>query len=637
MNYKNEKQLLIFIRFALPILALLFTIAITTFLYIEKKTKFNKLTEEIQSTFIKNKKQTIKEQIDNLYYYIVSEQKDLQENLEKSLSYEVKQTHKIAKNIYYRYKHNHSKDEIKEMIKAAIREIKFNNDRAYFFIIDKEGKNQLHPIMPELEGKDVYNTRDSKGSYIVKEPLELLKKKDEIFYNWYWVKSQEDKKEYKKIGFIKNFHELNWVIGTGEYLEEFSKDTQEKILKQIEKLRYGKNSYFIVTNKDEKYISHINKNLINKDVFKILEETNTTESINTIKKILKTKEGFVTLDFFKPNSNVVSSKIIYLKNIPNWGWTISTGFYVDDASKAIEDEKKRIEKEYQENLKNLLFIFLISIIIFVPLFFYISFIIEKKFKKYKDSIQEHIDENQKQYKLLAQKSKLTAMGEMLANIAHQWKQPLSLITTSTSSIKLNKELGIKDDEFLYKSIDNIQINANHLAETINDFMDFFRPDKNKNKFFMKDVIAKTLKLLSSQFQAKKIEIIQQIQDISIISYERELLQVLLNIISNSKDAILENSIENGLIFIEIYKNENNVIIEIKDNAKGINENIKERIFEPYFTTKNKAQGTGIGLYMSQEIITKHMNGTIEVDNIQYEYNKQIEKGAIFKITLPISN
>jgi signal transduction histidine kinase len=464
-----------------------------------------------------------------------------------------------------------------------------------------------------------------------------LKKKDEIFYNWYWVKSQEDKKEYKKIGFIKNFHELNWVIGTGEYLEEFSKDTQEKILKQIEKLRYGKNSYFIVTNKDEKYISHINKNLINKDVFKILEETNTTESINTIKKILKTKEGFVTLDFFKPNSNVVSSKIIYLKNIPNWGWTISTGFYVDDASKAIEDEKKRIEKEYQENLKNLLFIFLISIIIFVPLFFYISFIIEKKFKKYKDSIQEHIDENQKQYKLLAQKSKLTAMGEMLANIAHQWKQPLSLITTSTSSIKLNKELGIKDDEFLYKSIDNIQINANHLAETINDFMDFFRPDKNKNKFFMKDVIAKTLKLLSSQFQAKKIEIIQQIQDISIISYERELLQVLLNIISNSKDAILENSIENGLIFIEIYKNENNVIIEIKDNAKGINENIKERIFEPYFTTKNKAQGTGIGLYMSQEIITKHMNGTIEVDNIQYEYNKQIEKGAIFKITLPISN
>jgi signal transduction histidine kinase len=637
MNYKNEKQLLIFIRFALPILALLFTIAITTFLYIEKKTKFNKLTEEIQSTFIKNKKQTIKEQIDNLYYYIVSEQKDLQENLEKSLSYEVKQTHKIAKNIYYRYKHNHSKDEIKEMIKAAIREIKFNNDRAYFFIIDKEGKNQLHPIMPELEGKDVYNTRDSKGSYIVKEPLELLKKKDEIFYNWYWVKSQEDKKEYKKIGFIKNFHELNWVIGTGEYLEEFSKDTQEKILKQIEKLRYGKNSYFIVTNKDEKYISHINKNLINKDVFKILEETNTTESIDTIKKILKTKEGFVTLDFFKPNSNVVSSKIIYLKNIPNWGWTISTGFYVDDASKAIEDEKKRIEKEYQENLKNLLFIFLISIIILVPLFFYISFIIEKKFKKYKDSIQEHIDENQKQYKLLAQKSKLTAMGEMLANIAHQWKQPLSLITTSTSSIKLNKELGIKDDEFLYKSIDNIQINANHLAETINDFMDFFRPDKNKNKFFMKDVIAKTLKLLSSQFQAKKIEIIQQIQDISIISYERELLQVLLNIISNSKDAILENSIENGLIFIEIYKNENNVIIEIKDNAKGINENIKERIFEPYFTTKNKAQGTGIGLYMSQEIITKHMNGTIEVDNIQYEYNKQIEKGAIFKITLPISN
>jgi len=637
MSYKNEKQLLIFIRFTLPILALLFTISITTFLYIEKRTKVNKLKEEIQSTFIKNKKQTIKEQVDNLYYYIVSEQKDLEENLAKSLTYEVRQTHKIAKSIYYRYKHNHSKDEIKEMIRAALREIRFNNDRAYFFVLDEEGKNQLHPMMPELEGKNVYNTKDSKGSYIVKEPLELLKKKDEVFYNWFWIKSQKDKKEYKKIGFLKNFHELNWVIGTGEYLEDFSKDIQKKILKQIEKLRYGENSYFIVTNKDNKYISHINKDFINKNVFKILEKMNTSESINTIKERSKTKEGFVTLNFFKPNSNIVSSKIIYQKKIPNWGWTITTGFYIDDASKAIEYEKNRIEKEYQDNLKNLFFIFLISIIILVPLFFYISLIIENKFKKYKDSIQEYIDENQKQYELLAQKSKLSAMGEMLANIAHQWKQPLSLITTATSGIKLNKELEIKDDEFLYKAVDDIQISANHLAETINDFTDFFKPDKKKNQFLMKDVIAKTLKLLSSQFQTKSIKIIKQIQDISIINYERELLQVLLNIINNSKDAILENKIENGLIFIEVYRDENNVIIEIKDNAKGIDRNIKERIFEPYFTTKHESKGTGIGLYMSQEIVTKHMNGAIEVENIQYEYNKEIQKGAIFKITLPISN
>lgn len=120
MSYKNEKQLLIFIRFTLPILALLFTVAITTFLYIEKRTKVTKLKEEIQSTFIKNKKQTIKEQIDNLYYYIVSEQKDLEENLAKSLTYEVRQTHKIAKSIYYRYKHNHTKDEIKEIQKDLI-------------------------------------------------------------------------------------------------------------------------------------------------------------------------------------------------------------------------------------------------------------------------------------------------------------------------------------------------------------------------------------------------------------------------------------------------------------------------------------------------------------------------------------
>jgi signal transduction histidine kinase len=269
--------------------------------------------------------------------------------------------------------------------------------------------------------------------------------------------------------------------------------------------------------------------------------------------------------------------------------------------------------------------------------FYISHLIELKFKKYKESIQSHIEENKKQYELLSQKSKLSAMGEMIQNIAHQWRQPLSLITTHASAIKLKKEMNDLDDDFLYDSLDNIGYTANHLSETIEDFRDFFRPDKEKFSFSLELIINKAFKLLSSQIKGSNINIIENIEDITIKNYERELLQVLLNIIKNAIDALKNKDKEmKKYIFIDIYKNDENVIIEIKDNANGIKEEILTRIFEPYFTTKHKSQGTGIGLYMSQEIITRHMKGSLEVSNSSYTYEKTKHIGAVFKITLPLS-
>ena len=144
---------------------------------------------------------------------------------------------------------------------------------------------------------------------------------------------------------------------------------------------------------------------------------------------------------------------------------------------------------------------------------------------------------------------------------------------------------------------------------------------------------KTFKLLISQLKTKDITVVQDVEEITIRGFERELLQVFLNIINNARDA-LEMIEGKRYIFVEIYKEENSAVIKIKDNAQGINQDIIKRVFEPYFTTKHKSQGTGIGLYMSQEIVARHMNGTIEVDNETYEYEGETYKGACFKVSLP---
>lgn len=243
-------------------------------------------------------------------------------------------------------------------------------------------------------------------------------------------------------------------------------------------------------------------------------------------------------------------------------------------------------------------------------------------------------------KVLFQQSKLASMGEMIANIAHQWRQPLSLISTASSGIKIQKEFGLLTDESFYSSVDSITNATQYLSQTIDNFKNFFTPRSQKEYFKIKEPIDKTLVLVSSGIRKKNIQIINNIEavkNLEILSYENDLIQIFINIINNAKDAFVSK--KDTLIFINAEidkKNENNLIISIKDNAGGIPEEIIGKIFEPYFTTKYKSNGTGIGLYMVMEIVQKHMKGSISVENTTFEYNNEQCLGAKFIINIPIT-
>jgi len=634
MNFKNEKQLLIGIKYTLPALVLLFSLIVTVFLYVKNKTDFEHIKESTEKEFINHQKKLIKEQINNIYDYIIQEQQDTEKNLKKSLIGRVHEAHTITTNIYKEYKNTHTKKELALMIRTSLKDIRFNNNRGYFFVYDTQGKNIIHPLMPKLEGKSLINHKDTKGTYVLQESIRLLEDKEESYQEWYWRKTKGDLTEYKKIGFVKNIHELNWFLGTGEYVDDFSKDIQKKVLLQIEKLKFGKNSYFIVVDKNNNYLSHINKELIGKNALNKLRDVNDNELMKNLENILMQKQGYLDLSFFKPKSTELSNKIIYFKSIPKWGWVISTGFYKEDVKLLINQEKEILTKNYNDKLTSLLLVTAFFTLSFLVFSFYISKKIEEKFTDYSDSINHHIEENKKQYELLSQKSKLAALGEMIENIAHQWRQPLSIITTASSGIKLHKDMEILTDKFFNEALSSINSSAHHLSQTIDDFRDFFKPDKQKRVFSLKNNIQQISKLLLPLFKNSEIKVIENIEDVTIESYERDLMQVLLNILNNAKDALINCKNCKRYIFIDIYKKDNNVIIEIKDNANGIDDEVIQRVFEPYFTTKDKNQGTGIGLYMSQEIISRHMKGSLTVENTTYKYKGNSYSGALFRITLP---
>ena len=256
-------------------------------------------------------------------------------------------------------------------------------------------------------------------------------------------------------------------------------------------------------------------------------------------------------------------------------------------------------------------------------------------KNLEDMVEKKTKELIQKENILNHQSKMAAMGEMIENIAHQWRQPLSVITTAATGAKVKKDFGNFTDSDFYETIDIINNSAQHLSTTIDDFRNFFNNDKEVSSFDINLPIERVLYLLNSKLKNRDIIVVKNTQKIEVLGLMNEFIQVLLNIIKNSLDAFEENDYKNKFVFIDIYKENQTLILKIKDNANGIKEDIINRIFEPYFTTKHKSQGTGIGLYMSTEIIKKHMNGKLSVSNQEYVYNDIKCKGAQFVIELPI--
>jgi PAS domain S-box-containing protein len=233
--------------------------------------------------------------------------------------------------------------------------------------------------------------------------------------------------------------------------------------------------------------------------------------------------------------------------------------------------------------------------------------------------------------LLQQQTRLAAIGEMMANIAHQWRQPLSAITSSISGLKLKQEFGLLEDNDISEVNEQILKNAEFLSKTIDNFRNFFKKDQIKRKFFIAESIKETINIIKASYDNHFIQLDKDFDDsIYYFGSDNMLSQVILNLLSNSKDALVHNNINDKHVMISLSRKNDNISIEVIDNGGGIKEEIQEKIFDPYFTTKHQHQGTGLGLYMSNQIIQNHFNGQITVHNITTEFGM----GACFVIEFP---
>jgi signal transduction histidine kinase len=256
--------------------------------------------------------------------------------------------------------------------------------------------------------------------------------------------------------------------------------------------------------------------------------------------------------------------------------------------------------------------------------------LEKQTIKLENEINLALNLNKEKEQQIIEQLKMSQMGELIGNIAHQWREPLSVISTAASGMKIKKELNILSDSDFISYSQSIVDNSIHLSNTIDEFRDYIKESHRKKEIIIQDRLQTALSLVESTFSFNGIKIVKgyiEKDDIHFKLVLGDLLQVLISILNNSKDALLINNIENKWIRYELFLIDINVLITIEDSAFGINDDIIEKIFNPNFTTKGKDNGTGIGLYSARDIIVNKLKGTLEVENTK--------NGAKFFIKFPL--
>ena len=472
---------------------------------------------------------------------------------------------------------------------------------------------------------------------------------DKFVEEYYSIKKKTLKKEINTIVDI-----LDYNASKSQLSNESLKDYAIGLLNNITFEENKSNYFFVYEIKDINGGDNFAKLIVNPNRPDLVGEFISTsyEDIDGKKfreiflsDIRQTGESYTEYAYKKPDTNDVKHKLSYFKYYKKLNWIIAVGVYTDDIENEIavkrKDLQKRIKNQVVQNV--ILFLMFLSIAILVSIV--ISQRIDDVLKKYankvrmnakelenlnqslENKVKEEIEKNREKEQLLVQKSKFIALGEMISNIAHQWRQPLSELSSILMFIKFKYDLNTLDKETMDKKSKEADKVLEYMSHTIDDFRNFFMPKKEKEEFYLLDSIEIVMGIISSTLLNYNIKIeISVDENIKIKTFLNEYKQVLLNIIGNAKDVLIEKNIENPLIKITAIEDDKSVVLFIEDNGDGILIEPKSKIFEPYFTTKEDSNGTGLGLYMSKIIVDKNMKGKLKVKNTK--------QGAKFSISIP---
>jgi len=379
-TYKAKRQRTLADTFRFYITGIsLFAVFLTGIIYISMELfDFEREAKITREQYLEEQKQRIKSESIKVIEYIDFTRMFLEENMEKAIKDRVDEAYFMMENIYNQHKGQLSNQEIKELIKDALRPARFFHGRGYYFIVSMNGVEELYPVAPQFEGKNLLDLQDEKGNFVIRDELDVIRSYGEGFVTDYWRKPDANPDSlYPKTSYIKLFTPLNWYVGCGEYLDNIEKDMQEDVIQRVKNIRFGEGGYIFVNSFSGHAIVIDSPTYKSGDYLGDLVYSDGTNHMKIQKETASQPDGgFVEYSWPKLGKEEPAPKISYVKTYDDWQWVIGSGIHIDQIDSMIEDQKQHL---YQQ-LRLKIFLTIFFMLLLLGLVFFVANMISGRIK-----------------------------------------------------------------------------------------------------------------------------------------------------------------------------------------------------------------------------------------------------------------
>ncbi len=650
--------------------------------------RFDRETEKMRSEYIDSQKAVVQEQVNNVIDYMDYMKSLTESRLRDNIRQRVYEACAIAENIYKEHHSRHDRAEMEKMVKDALRPIRFNNGRGYYFAGRSDGVEQLFADKPELEGKNLINMKDPEGKLVIQDMIEIVTTKGEDFYEYRWTKPNSHGAHFLKIAFVKYFEPFDWFVGTGEYVDDVQSDIQTEILNWVSEINFGEEGYIFLANYEGLLLAHgAQPELVGQNLW-ALEDVNGVKITQEMRRAVNNPAGsFITYAWQRPHLSSVSQKLSFVRGFEAWGWMVCAGVYVDALEAAIAGKRVELEKQVNAGIFQIVLIF-IGITLFVLYaalsmsnrickainmfshFFHraaresakidptelpytdfdnlaesANLMVDQRNHNEERLLQanKRIEETNRSLAASVEKANLLAQEAMnanraksdfLANMSHEIRTPMNAILGFSHVLSQEKL-----DESQLKYVEMISEAGQNLLAIINDILDISKIEAGKMKIEMiefcpGEIINSVVTLMQPMAEDKGLEfkvIHKSALPGTIHSDPIRLRQCLLNLLNNAIKFT-----ERGFVKLSVnfYEDDDDTWLEfvVADSGIGIATDKQEEIFAPFSqadtSTTRRFGGTGLGLAITRQLVD-FLGGSIRLNSV-------LNQGSEFNLSIPCS-
>lgn len=641
---------------------------------VQEYTRYAAEVRSMREDFLAQQKALVKKEVDAVVDFIEYQRSTTEETLKRQTRDRVYRAVAVAENMYNTYRGSRSDEEIKIMIREALRPIRFFSGQDYYFIYDMQGNNVLLPFSPQLEGRNLWDLQDSKGQYTIRRMVALMREHGEGFLEWYWYKPGETGTMSRKIGFSKVFAPFDWWIGTGEYIEDVEEQIKRQTLERIRNIRFGKDGYIFVNDFEGTLLAHFDEALIGRNQL----EYRDSNGVPVVRELIRLsqQEGGGFLRYVannRPTTGQPAEKIGYARSIGPWRWTVGSGVYIDEINEKIELQRAELITKITRSLGGVIaillfaFVFIAAVLRYVTgkitgnmLLFFAFFeraatgasrideqaVHFSEFKSLARAANEMVEERiraaaaiENLEQQLVRSRKMEALGVLAGGVAHDLNNVLSAVVGYPDFILAN--LPATDPNRRY--IEKIQASGIKAAEIVQDLLTLAR--RGVVQQVVLDLNALIEQYLASPEHIKlrtghpdvRVEVTLTPDLLRLKGSPVHLQKTVMNLVANAAEAqpdggVIRIGTENRYIDMPLRGYDrieagDYVVLTVADEGIGIPESDLEQIFEPFFSKKALGRsGTGLGMAVVWGAVQDHQ-GYINVSTAE-------GRGTLFELYFP---